>query len=119
MPSGLKVGSSLARTPPENPVRAAYEYYFGGVAKDRHVADLVTVLYAVRGLRDYWEIEDHGWMDLHPDMTFEWRLDHDSNQSFLRKKLRDGKPNDRYIEQVLDELLVQPPRSSQAAKPRD
>jgi hypothetical protein len=58
-------------------------------------------------------------MDLHEDMTFAWRFDGDSKQSFLRKKLRDGKPNDRYIEQELDELLVQPPRSSQAAKPRD
>src|SRR5262249_39788237 len=51
VPSGLHVGECLAKTPPENPVRRAYEHYFGGALKSRHVADLVTVLYAVRGLR--------------------------------------------------------------------
>ena len=119
VPSGLQLGASLARTPRENPVRAAYEAYFGGVAKDRHVADLVTVLYAVRGLRDYWDLEERGVMRLREDVTFEWDYGQESEQAFLRKKLRDGKPNDRYIEQVLDELLVQPPRSPPAAKPRD
>lgn len=115
VPSGLAIGTSLAATPRENPVRRAYEHYFGGSLKSRHVADLVTVLYAVRGLRDYWDIETKGWMDIHPDMTFEWKLDADKNQSYLRKKQRDGKPNDRYIEGVLDELLVQPPRGKAPA----
>ena len=110
VPSGLQIGASLARTPRENPVRAAYEAYFGGTAKNRHVADLVTVLYAVRGLRDYWDLETKGTMDLHADATFEWNFDRDSEQSYLLKKLRDGRPNDHYIEQILDELLTQPPR---------
>jgi inosine-uridine nucleoside N-ribohydrolase len=112
VPSGLTAGQVLASTPADNPVRRAYELYFGGVAKSRHVADLVTVLYAVRGLRDYWDIQSKGHMDLHADMTFEWKLDTDKEQSYLLKKLRDGKPNDRFIESVLNELLVQPPRGA-------
>src|SRR5206468_1033947 len=52
VPSGLAIGESLARTPLENPVRMAYSYYFGGALKNHHVADLTTVLCAVRGLRD-------------------------------------------------------------------
>jgi hypothetical protein len=112
VPSGLTAGQSLASTPPDNPVRRAYELYFGGQAKSRHVADIVTVLYAVRGLRDYWDIQSKGSMDLHPDMTFEWNLDADKNQSYLLKKRPDGKPNDRFIESVLNDLLVQPPRSA-------
>ncbi|MEI9895264.1 MAG: nucleoside hydrolase [Chthoniobacter sp.] len=109
VPSGLTAGECLAKTPAENPVRMAYFHYFGA-QKSRHVADLVTTLYAVRGLRDYWDSGSPGAMDLHPDMTFEWQPGNDKSQSYLLKKLREGKPNDRYIESVLNELLVQPPR---------
>jgi len=110
VPSGLTCGTSLARTPANNPVRRAYEHYFGGTLKNRHVADLVSVLYAVRGLRDYWDIHRGGHMDLQPDMKFTWRDTPDRQQSYLLKKRIDGQPNDRVIEAVLDELLIQPPR---------
>jgi inosine-uridine nucleoside N-ribohydrolase len=111
VPSGLAIGTSLAKTPKTNPVRRAYEHYFKGTLKNRHVADLVTVLYAVRGLRDYWDIEDKGRIDLQPDMTFTWKFDTDSDRSYLlKKKDASGKPNDRYIEGVLDDLLAQAPR---------
>lgn len=110
VPSGLELGKSLAKTPAHNPVRRAYEHYFGGKLQDRHVADLTAVLYAVRGLRDYWDIEERGYMDLQPDMKFTWRFDADRNQAYLKKKFKDGKPNDDYIESVLDELLIKAPR---------
>ena len=110
VPSGLQVGANLAKTPPENPVRMAYFHYFGGRQNSRHAADLTTVLYAVRGLRDYWNISAPGRMTLAPDASFEWQFAADGNRAFLLKTMRDGKPNDRYIEAVLDELLLQPPR---------
>lgn len=110
VPSGLQVGANLAKTPPENPVRLAYFHYFGSRQKSRHVADLTTVLYAVRGLRDYWDISAPGRMNLQPDVKFDWQYLEESNQSFLLKKVRDGRPNDRYIESVLDKLLLQAPR---------
>lgn len=109
-PSGLAIGESLTQTPNNNPVRRAYELYFDGKLKNRHVADLVTVLYAVRGLRDYWGIEKDGYMDIQPNMKFEWQYDKNKAQAYLLKKQRDGKPNDEYVEAVLDSLLVQPPR---------
>jgi len=109
VPSGLKLGECLARAPADSPVRRAYEHYFGGKAKSRHVADLTTVLFAVRGLRDYWDLSAPGRMDLQPKMTFDWHPAADGPQTYLKKKLRDGKPNDRYIESVLEELLMQPP----------
>jgi hypothetical protein len=113
VPSGLQIGSSLSKTPANNPVRRAYEHYFGGTAKDRHVADLATVLYAVRGQRDYWDIESTGFMDLKEDMTFEWKAAPDKDQSYLLKKNdTSGNPNDRYIESVLDELLIQPTKAN-------
>jgi len=110
VPSGLELGKSLAKAPHDNPVRRAYEHYFGGKVQNRHVADLTAILYAVRGLGDYWDIEKRGSMDLQPDMTFTWNLDGERDHAYLKKKLRDGQPNDDYIEGVLDELLIQPPR---------
>jgi hypothetical protein len=56
-------------------------------------------------------IETKGWMDLRPDMTFEWKMDRDAQQAYLLKKAKDGVPNDRMIEDVLDALLIQPPRA--------
>ncbi|HET6407987.1 MAG TPA: nucleoside hydrolase [Chthoniobacteraceae bacterium] len=109
VPSGLAIGDNLVGASRENPVRAAYAHYFGGQPRKRHVADPTTVLYAVRGQRDYWDIQMKGWMDLKPDMTFEWNPDGDRRQAYLLKRREDGVPNDRYIESVLDELLLQAP----------
>lgn len=111
VPSGLKVGAKLRELPESNPIRMGYQYWFGDEAKDRHVADPVTVLYAVRGLRDYWRAETRGYMDLKPDMTFEWRYDRDRRHGYLLKRQEGGRPNDRRIENVLEKLMMQPPQS--------
>ena len=104
VPSGLLIGQNLAKTPADNPVRCAYEHYFGGQAKNRHVADLATVLYAVRGLSDCWDISEQGSMDLKEDMTFNWHFTTDGRQRYLLKK----RNNDRHVEAVLNELLTAP-----------
>lgn len=101
VPSGLKVGARFKELPADHPVRVAYELYFGGTAKDRHVADPVTVLYAVRGLGDRWDLVTHGWMELQTNMTFSWRLDYDARQGYLKKR----RGMDRVIERELETLL--------------
>ena len=110
VPSGLKAGARLSELPEKNPVRVGYELYFGGQAKDRHLADPTTVLYGVRGLREYWDIESKGYMDLREDITIEWRYDQDKH-AYLLKKSVDGKPNDRAIEKVIEELAMQLPKT--------
>lgn len=85
-------------------MRVAYDLYGGGV-KNRHVADLTAVLYAVRGLRDYWTISDPGRMEIAADVSFTWKPDPAGNQRYLRKRA-----SDRAIEAALDELLLAPPR---------
>jgi hypothetical protein len=111
VPSGLQVGARLKELPEDNPVRAAYALWFGGTPKDRHVADQTAVLYAVRGLRDYWHAETKGWLDLQADMTFRWQYDRDSEQAYLLKRTVDGQPNDRAIERVIEGLMMQAPRA--------
>ncbi len=112
VPSGLKVGARLAETSTNNPVRRVYELYFGGTAKDRHIADPTTVLYAVRGLRDYWEAHTTGSMDLQPDVTFAWKEGPPGKQGYLLKKRVNGQANDRYIEETVEALMIQPPHSA-------
>ena len=104
VPSGLAIGAALTNTPEDNPVRRAYEHYFGGTARDRHVADLATVLYAVRGSADCWDLSAPGRMDLGKDVTFVWIPDPAGRQRHLLKK----SGNDRQVEHVLETLLVAP-----------
>lgn len=109
VPSDLKAGAKLKSLPEDNPIRFGYALWFGGEPKDRHVADQTTVLFAVRGLKDYWDAETKGRMDLNADMTFRWKSEPDGRQSYLLKRKVDGKPNDRAIEQVIEELMMQKP----------
>lgn len=112
VPSGLKAGACLAKLPENNPIRAGYAHWFGGVPKDRHVADPTTVLYAVRGLRDYWDEHAPGRMMLNADMTFTWQDEARARQSYLLKK---KVKNDREIEKVIEGLMMQAPKA--AARP--
>jgi len=105
VPSGLKTGARLKELPADHPVRVGYEAYFGGEAKDRHVADQTAVLFAVRGPRDYWDIEAKGFMDLQADNTFTWSYAADRHE-YLLKRMVDGKPNDRVIEAVIQDLMM-------------
>lgn len=108
VPSGVAVGECLKALPADHPVRIAYELYFGGKLKNRHVADLASVLYAVRGLGEFWEIQDQGHMNLKPDMTFTWKAQPDSRQAYLlKKKNKDGILSDRAVEAALEQLLLQ------------
>jgi hypothetical protein len=111
VPSGLKAGARLRELPESNPVRVAYALYFGGEPKDRHVADQTAVLFAVRGRRGRWDEETAGRLDLRPDMTFEWRTDRDSEQSYL---LKPSPPTDRAIEREIEDLMMRPPGATSA-----
>lgn len=108
VPSGLAIGSSLTKTPSDNPVRRAYEHYFGGAARDRHVADLAAVLVAVRGPADCWDLSGPGRMDLREDMTFSWIPGPAGRQRYLLKK----PDNDQHVESVLEEFLVAPAKTA-------
>jgi hypothetical protein len=110
VPSGVEVGARLSELPTTHPVRVAYEAYFGGAVQNRHVADLASVLFAARGLRDYWTAFFPGAMSLNQDMTFVWDENDSRPQAYLLKITdADGQPNDAYIEQTLNELLLAPP----------
>ena len=110
VPSGVKIGARFKELPATHPVRIAYEAYFDGATKDRHIADPCTVLFAVRGPRDCWDMETKGHMDLHEDMKFEWQYDTDKNQAYLLKRIINGQPNDRAVEKLVEDLVITPPQ---------
>jgi len=113
VPSGLQAGARLSTTSADNPVRIAYEAYLGGPSKNRHIADLVATVFAVRGLGDNWDAEP-GAMDLHKNMTFEWRYDLNRPQAYLLKKKVNGQSNDHQIEKMVEDLLIRPPATKPA-----
>ena len=59
------------------------------------------MLYAVRGLRDYWSAEARGYVDLKPDMTFEGKYDRDPGQVDLITRM-----SDRELERVIEGLML-------------
>ncbi|MGC4005650.1 MAG: hypothetical protein QM811_22030 [Pirellulales bacterium] len=111
VPSGLTVGKNLKTLPEENPIRFGYALWFGGEPKSRHVADQTTVLYAVRGPGEYWKLESGGRMDLKPDMTFRWVEDAGSQQSYVLKRDPTKKADDRAVEKLIDDLMLQTPKT--------
>ncbi|MFH1500201.1 MAG: LamG-like jellyroll fold domain-containing protein [Verrucomicrobiota bacterium] len=110
-PSPLRAGQELMGTPTDNPVRIAYQKYFGGgTSIDRHVADPATVLYAARGAADYWDVESTGSMDINTNGTFTWNPAGTQDHHYLVMKGGHGVySNADYVEGVLRLLMAKPP----------
>lgn len=103
----VKVGSVLRQAPEENPVRTCYRLYNG--LEDREAWDLTAVLYAVRGTRDYWTLSEPGTAVMHG------RVPHGYNRWIpwaggTHRYLLEHMPP-AGVERVLNELLLEPPRS--------
>lgn len=109
--SGFEIGSkiftgpALEKTDPRNPVRESYRLYFGGAFKGRQSWDQTAVLYAVRGLRDYWTAESEGYNHVFPDGANEWRKTPDKNHSYLIEAMPAAS-----LAALIEELMTQPPK---------
>lgn len=119
VPSPLRVGEELNETPLSNPVRIAYHKYFNRTTGiDRHCADLATVLYAVRGKHDYWDVHTSGSMNITPAGTFTWDEGLEKDHNYLVMKGGYGVySNETYIESVLGNLLKQSPAALGGVQP--
>ena len=130
--SGFELGMDVltgprlyTETPADNPVRVAYHLWDLKFARrftpefnpqsgiwPHSSFDQTAVLYAVRGLHDYWVAESRGFNVVHEDGSNEWTQSDGShertrpagNHAYLIEKM----PRDQ-VARVIEELMVQPP----------
>ena len=102
----IQTGARLAETPPANPVRVGYERYFGQPGRNRASWDQTAVLYAVRGLADYWDAETVGHCHVEPDGRNAWRREPDKPHAYLKPKM-----DPKRLARLIEALMVRPPRT--------
>jgi inosine-uridine nucleoside N-ribohydrolase len=102
----ILTGLRLNQTPPENPVRRAYELY---LAKQpaRPSWDPIAVLYAVRPKAPFWRRRTEGHNHILPNGTNQWRSEPDSSNHVLLELVPGA---DEEVGRTIDELIIQPPR---------
>jgi hypothetical protein len=108
----IPTGSLLPETPTDNPVRRAYELFLRATPT-RPSWDQVAVLYAVRGLGPYFELQTEGFNHIFEDGTNVWRLSSDEAEG--RHCLLHLKMDGEKLAAVIDRLMIQPPKRT--AKP--
>jgi len=101
----VKTGARLRETPANNPVRIGYESYFRRPGRNRSSWDQIAVLYAVRGLSDYWDAETTGHCHVSADGSNEWRRSPDKRHAYLKTKMPVAK-----LTRVIEELMIRPPK---------
>jgi inosine-uridine nucleoside N-ribohydrolase len=103
----IHVGEALKQTPISSPVRRAYQLHRERVQAhwNHHTAEPCTVLYAVRGLRDYWAMSPDGRLNLRDDCSFAWTDDPEGNQRYVLEKMDRSQ-----LGELMEMLMAQPPR---------
>ena len=122
--SGFEIGEDLltgsrlkTETPENNPVAAAYhlwDLHFArqfepGFDPDQAIwphssFDQTAVLYAVRGLQNYWDIQQRGYNHILEDGSNEWRESPDKKHSYLIEKMPRLE-----LAKIIEDLMVIPP----------
>ncbi|NQT26145.1 nucleoside hydrolase [candidate division KSB1 bacterium] len=98
----VMTGLGLKETPAENPVREAYYKALGSKFSDHPSWDMITVLYGVRGVSNYFTKNSTGKGSI--PSGYEWELK-TRNDSFLEALL----PPESYAE-IIEELILEAPK---------
>jgi len=108
--SGFEIGDPImtgsllyTKTPTTNPVRKAYELYVG-VGNTRSSYDLTSVLYAVRGLSNYWTADTTGYNYVDGAGVNTWYASPDKRHDYLIRKMSNAN-----LAKVIDTLLIKTP----------
>ncbi len=109
--SGGEVGEPIGtgarlftETPPENPVRKAYELY-NGAGKNRSSWDQTAMLYAIKGEAGVFKLSAEGTNAVAADGKNTWSAAPGGRHRYLIKTV-----GDREIAKVIEDCMVQPPR---------
>jgi inosine-uridine nucleoside N-ribohydrolase len=100
----ILTGATLVGTPPSNPVRRAYELYFGETGRLRPSWDQTAVLHAVRPDAGYWREVGGHYNRIFPDGTNRWNPAGRASHVYL---VETATPEE--ITAVIEELMSRPP----------
>ena len=104
----IRTGAGLKNTSEDNPVREAYRLATHEKWFNHSSWDQSSVLYAVRGLRDYWDACTVGKPIMYKNEDGKWASDWlaspDSDHSYLI-----AKNNISEVAKVIEDLMIQPP----------
>jgi inosine-uridine nucleoside N-ribohydrolase len=101
-------GDRLKETSLDNPIRRAYQLHRERDRKshwNHHTADLAAVMFAVRGLNDYWSISPAGYVDIKKNCSFAWKTNPAGKQKYIIQKMDRVK-----FAHCMESLLIQPPK---------
>jgi len=109
--SGFEIGKAImtgerliTETPENNPVRIAFETNPQvDVKKNRHSWDQTAVLYAVRGVRDYWTLGT-GFPQIADDGKNNWVISKGSRHYLIAKK------GAAEMKKILEDMMVAAPK---------
>lgn len=108
----IRTGHRLFKeTTKSNPVRGAYKYYpwTGNPQKgDRMSWDLTAMLYAVRGLSNYWQLEKQGQVEINNNGSNEWVSSPDDPR---HNYIKFGDVSVKNIESLLGNLITKAPKN--------
>jgi hypothetical protein len=101
----VQTGARLGKeTPPENPVRKAYELY-NGPGKNRSSWDQTAMLYAIRGEAGLFRLSPEGTIAVAANGKNDWTAAAGGLHRYLIKAVPDAE-----IAKAIDELMVRPPK---------
>ncbi len=102
--AAIHTGSTLADVPAASPVRRAYELYRGRVGGTRESWDQSAVLFAVRGVGEYWSLSPPGRVRAEDGVT-RFTPDPDGRDRYLIEKA-----DPKTIAAELDRLMARMPK---------
>lgn len=105
----LATGKALADLPRTNPVRRVYELYFKGEVKNRHSADQIAVMVAVRGPGKPWKLVTEGYNHIFPNGTHEWRQEPNNPLHQYVSALAEGVEY-RDVADMMEKLMLHQPK---------
>lgn len=110
--SGFEVGNAvrtgsrlLTETGIDHAVRVSYEDHpsVNKETKDRQSWDQTAVLFAVKGVADYWSLENKGYNVIDSTGKNEWRTDSDKDHSYLVLK------DPEKVKKIIEDMMVAAP----------
>lgn len=111
----LSTGSRLSELPGDSPTRRVYELYFGGTPKNRHSADQIAVMVAIRGTGPPWKLITGGYNHIFENGTHQWRETPDNpNHSYVSALVDDANP--KSVAAEMESLMLCIPQGNERGR---